>query len=164
MRQQTKKYQKSQKEIHRELDATDRGRSRKKQGQDTLRAAPQTASSTDSRDPSSCKHAGDKLQPPTKMESDRGARQDTIWRLSGSHQILHQHASPSHANHWGGRKCPFWLEEWQQIPKNGDLKKCKDCRGITLLSTPGKVLYHILLERLKKAFNILNNIWKTKNN
>ncbi len=78
MKQQRKNYQKSQKEIHRELDTTDRGRSRKKQGQDTLRAAPQTASSTDSRDPSSCKHAGVKLQPLTKMESDRGARQDAI--------------------------------------------------------------------------------------
>lgn len=38
-----------------------------------------------------------------------------------------------------------------KIPKEGDLRECKNYRGIMLLSTPGKVLNRILLERLQKA-------------
>lgn len=38
-----------------------------------------------------------------------------------------------------------------KIPKKGDLRQCKNYEGIMLLSTPGKVLNHILLERLQKG-------------
>ena len=38
-----------------------------------------------------------------------------------------------------------------KIPKKGDLRECKNYRGIMLLSTPGKVLNRIILERLQKA-------------
>lgn len=38
-----------------------------------------------------------------------------------------------------------------KIPKKGDLRECKNYRGIMALSTPGKVLNHILLERLQKC-------------
>ena len=38
-----------------------------------------------------------------------------------------------------------------KIRKKGDLRECKNYRGIMLLSTPGKVLNRILLERLQKA-------------
>ena len=34
-------------------------------------------------------------------------------------------------------------------PKEGNLKDCKNWRGITLLSIPGKVFNRILLERMK---------------
>ena len=36
-----------------------------------------------------------------------------------------------------------------KLPKKGDLSQCKNCRGIMLLSTPSKVLGHIILKRLK---------------
>ena len=38
-----------------------------------------------------------------------------------------------------------------KLPKKGDLRDCSNYRGIMLLSTPGKVLNRILLERLKEA-------------
>ena len=47
-------------------------------------------------------------------------------------------------------------EDWKhghiiKLPKKGNLKECKNWRGITLLSIPGKVLNRILLERMKTA-------------
>ena len=38
-----------------------------------------------------------------------------------------------------------------KLPKNGDFRDCSNYRGIMLLSTPGKVLNRILLERMKEA-------------
>ena len=38
-----------------------------------------------------------------------------------------------------------------KLPKKGDLRDCINYRGIMLLSTPGKVLNRILLERMKDA-------------
>ena len=37
------------------------------------------------------------------------------------------------------------------IPKKGDLSRCDNFRGITLLSVPGKVLNRIILERMKEV-------------
>ena len=44
--------------------------------------------------------------------------------------------------------------EWKEgylikIPKKGDLSRCDNYRGITLLSVPGKVLNRLILERMK---------------
>ena len=44
-------------------------------------------------------------------------------------------------------------KDWKQghiikLPKKGDLRECKNYRGITLLSVPGKVLNRILLDRI----------------
>ena len=44
--------------------------------------------------------------------------------------------------------------EWKEgylikIPKKGDLSRCDNFRGITLLSVPGKVLNRIILEWMK---------------
>ena len=44
--------------------------------------------------------------------------------------------------------------EWKEgylikIPKKGDLSRCDNYRGITLLSVPGKILNRIILERIK---------------
>ena len=55
----------------------------------------------------------------------------------------------------------IWEEEevpaqWKEgiiikLPKKGDLRDCSNYRGIMLLSTPGKVLNRILLERMKES-------------
>ncbi|CAH8633484.1 unnamed protein product [Schistosoma curassoni] len=55
----------------------------------------------------------------------------------------------------------IWEEEqvsmdWKEghlvkIPKKGDLSKCENYRGITLLSIPGKVFNRLLLNRMKDA-------------
>ena len=37
------------------------------------------------------------------------------------------------------------------LPKKGDLTKCENWRGITLISIPSKILGHILIERIKKG-------------
>ena len=36
-----------------------------------------------------------------------------------------------------------------KLPKKGDLSKCANYRGISLLSVPGKVFNRILLDRMK---------------
>ncbi|VDP56156.1 unnamed protein product [Schistosoma curassoni] len=38
-----------------------------------------------------------------------------------------------------------------KIPKKGNLSKCENYRGITLLSIPGKVFNRVLLNRMKDA-------------
>ncbi|VDP73087.1 unnamed protein product [Schistosoma curassoni] len=38
-----------------------------------------------------------------------------------------------------------------KIPKKGDVSKCENHRGITLMSVPGKVLNKVLLNRMKDA-------------
>ena len=52
---------------------------------------------------------------------------------------------------WDTNEIP---DDWKEgylikLPKKGDLKECKNWRGIMLLSTAGKVLNRIILERLK---------------
>ena len=37
------------------------------------------------------------------------------------------------------------------LPKKGDLSDCNNCRGITLLSVPGKIFCSILLNRIRSA-------------
>ena len=48
------------------------------------------------------------------------------------------------------------LAQWKdgiiiKLSRKGDLRDCSNYRGIMLLSTPGKVLNRILLERMKEA-------------
>ena len=52
---------------------------------------------------------------------------------------------------WEKLKIPAeWKEGYLiKIPKKGDLSRCDNFRGITLLSVPGKVLNIIILERMK---------------
>ena len=38
-----------------------------------------------------------------------------------------------------------------KIPKKGDLSDCKNCRGITLLSVPGKIFCSILHNRIRSV-------------
>jgi hypothetical protein len=54
---------------------------------------------------------------------------------------------------WKEEKIP---EEWEKgliikIPKKGDLSNCNNWRGITLLSTPSKVLTRIILNRIQNT-------------
>ena len=48
------------------------------------------------------------------------------------------------------------LAQWKEgtiikLPKKGDLRDCRNYRGIMPLSMPGKVLNRVLLERMKEA-------------
>ncbi|VDP61499.1 unnamed protein product [Schistosoma curassoni] len=54
---------------------------------------------------------------------------------------------------WEEEQVPMdWKEGYLiKIPKKGDLSKCKNYRGITLLSIPGKVFNRLLLNRMKDA-------------
>jgi len=56
---------------------------------------------------------------------------------------------------WDAEEVP---QEWKdgyivKLPKKGDLRECKNYRGITLLSVPAKVFNRIILERLKEAID-----------
>jgi hypothetical protein len=42
-----------------------------------------------------------------------------------------------------------------KIPKKGNLEECKNYRGITLLSIPGKVFNRIILERMKETVDTM---------
>ncbi|CAH8678058.1 unnamed protein product [Schistosoma haematobium] len=54
---------------------------------------------------------------------------------------------------WEEEQVPMdWKEgHLVKIPKKGDLSKCENYRGITLLSIPGKVFNRVLLNRMKDA-------------
>ncbi|CAH8462687.1 unnamed protein product [Schistosoma guineensis] len=54
---------------------------------------------------------------------------------------------------WEEEQAPMdWKEgHLVKIPKKGDLSKCENYRGITLLSIPGKVFNRVLLNRMKDA-------------
>ncbi|VDO61815.1 unnamed protein product, partial [Schistosoma curassoni] len=54
---------------------------------------------------------------------------------------------------WEEEQVPMDWEEGHliKIPKKGDLSKCENYRGITLLSVPGKVFDRVLMNRMKDA-------------
>ena len=54
---------------------------------------------------------------------------------------------------WEKEEVPAQLKEGIiiKLPKKGDLRDCSNYRGIMILSTPGKVLNSVLLERMKEA-------------
>nr|XP_021199035.2 LINE-1 retrotransposable element ORF2 protein [Helicoverpa armigera] len=61
--------------------------------------------------------------------------------------------TPLLQNIWSAEKLP---DDWNKgllitVPKKGDLSECGNWRGITLLSTPSKVLCQIILDRLSGA-------------
>ena len=54
---------------------------------------------------------------------------------------------------WEKKEVPA---QWKEgiiikLPKKGDLVGCSNYRGITLLSTPGKILRRVLLEKMKEV-------------
>jgi len=53
---------------------------------------------------------------------------------------------------WREQEVPDdWKKGIVKLPKKGNLSDCNNWRGITLLSTPGKVLTRALLNRLQNA-------------
>nr|CAH8838951.1 unnamed protein product [Trichobilharzia regenti] len=56
---------------------------------------------------------------------------------------------------WEEGKVPTdWRKGYlAKLPKKGDLRLCKNWRGIMLLSTPSKILSRIILERIKDALD-----------
>ena len=41
-----------------------------------------------------------------------------------------------------------------ELPKKGDLQHCDNCRGITLISEPGKIFCRVLLNRIEGAIDV----------
>src|SRR6218665_2086785 len=49
-------------------------------------------------------------------------------------------------------------KEWRNgiiipLPKKGDIRECSNWRGITLLSTPGKIMARVILNRMRNAID-----------
>ena len=80
----------------------------------------------------------------------------TRWDTSRSHQSRHRDSRPDAIQPLqqdlgeGGGTGPVEGRN-HQAAKKGDLRDCSSYQGIMLLSTPGKVLNRILLERMKEA-------------
>ena len=105
---------------------------------------------------------------PTKEEINKAIRQQRSGKAAGpdnipaealkadagvSADILH----PFFEHLWETESVP---EEWKEgylvkIPKKGDLSRCGNYRGITLLSIPGKILNRIILNRIKDKVDLL---------
>ncbi|VDP87756.1 unnamed protein product [Schistosoma mattheei] len=95
------------------------------------------------------------------MTGEKAAREgimrqlyDAIKKLSGNHRKPERPMKKRKANKiWDEEQVPTdWKEEHLiKIPKKGDLSKCEDYRGITLLSIPGKVCNWVLLNRMKDS-------------
>ncbi|KAJ8371412.1 hypothetical protein SKAU_G00114400 [Synaphobranchus kaupii] len=103
-------------------------------------------------------------KPPTKIEVRKASKALRAGKAEGPDEIPAEtlradiETSTNMLHHlmqaiWEEEKVPL---DWRdgnivKIPKKGDLRECKNYRGIMLLSTPGKVLNHILLGRLEKT-------------
>ena len=85
------------------------------------------------------KAAGPDLIPPEALKAD----------VMGTADVLH----PLFRKIWTQGTFPMdWKEgHLVKIPKKGDLSKCGNYRGITLLSVPGKVFNRVVLNRIKNA-------------
>ena len=89
------------------------------------------------------KAAGPDGIPPEALKADIDTSTEILYSLLGKI--------------WNEEKIP---QDWKDghvvvLPKKGDLSQCKNYRGIMLLSTPGKVLNKIILERMKKTVDKL---------
>ena len=83
------------------------------------------------------KAAGPDGIPPEAIKTDLSTSTEMLYELFGKI--------------WETNEVP---DDWKEgylikLPKKGDLRECKNWRGIMLLSTAGKVLNRIILERLK---------------
>ncbi|CAH8493033.1 unnamed protein product [Schistosoma haematobium] len=104
------------------------------------------------------------VNPPTTEEIRMAVRQTKNWKAAGPDNIPAE-ALKSDIEATTSMLYPLlkkiWEEEqvlmdWKEghlvkIPKKGDLSKCENYRGITLLSIPGKVFNRLLLNRMKDA-------------
>jgi len=75
--------------------------------------------------------------PPEALKADISVTTDILYEMFG--------------RVWESEEIPA---DWKhgyiiKMPKKGDMKECKNWRGITLLSIPGKVFNRVILERMK---------------
>lgn len=85
------------------------------------------------------KAAGPDSIPAEALKADPDAMAETLYPLFG--KIWEEEEIPTD-----------WKESYIiKLPKKGDLSKCSNYRGITLLSVPGKVFNRVILERMKDA-------------
>ena len=94
-----------------------------------------------------------------KMKNNKAAGPDNIpaEALKAGTETTVELLHPLFENIWKTEKIPTqWKEGFLiKLPKKGDLSRCANYRGITLLSVPGKVFNRILLERMKVAVDPL---------
>ncbi|VDP60306.1 unnamed protein product [Schistosoma curassoni] len=90
--------------------------------------------------------------PPTIDETSMAIRQIKSGKAAGPDNIPEE-ALKADVAIWDGGKVPTdWKERLlNKIPKECDLSKCENYRGITLLSIPGKVFNRVLLNRMKDS-------------
>lgn len=106
------------------------------------------------------------VEPPTKEEITTAIKQTKTAKAAGPDGIPPEALKcdvpasveilfPLFEKIWKEETFP---EEWKdghliKLPKKGDLSKCENYRGITLLSIPGKILNRIILSRMKDAID-----------
>lgn len=85
------------------------------------------------------KAAGPDNIPPEALKADVNTSTDMLYSLFG--------------RIWEDEKTPTeWAEgHIVKLPKKGDLRKCNNYRGITLLSVPSKIFNRVILNRLQEA-------------
>jgi hypothetical protein len=104
------------------------------------------------------------LDPPTKFETRLTLTQLKNGNAAGlddinpevlnvDPEITVEMLDPLSEKIWKEEKIP---EEWEEeliikIPKKGDLSNCNNGRGITLLSTPSKILTRVILNRTQNT-------------
>ena len=85
-------------------------------------------------------------------EKWEGPGRDTSRSRQSRHRDSYQHAlQPLQQDLGDGGTGSVERRNHHQAAKKGDLKDCSSYRGIMLLSTSGKVLNGVLLERMKEA-------------
>ncbi|VDP86260.1 unnamed protein product [Schistosoma mattheei] len=102
------------------------------------------------------------LNPPTTQEIRMAIRQIKSGKAAGPDSILAEALKsdievttnmlhPLLKKIWEEEQVPMDWKEGHliKIPKEGDLRKCENYRGITLLSVKGKVFNRVLLNRMK---------------
>ena len=88
-----------------------------------------------------------------KLRNGKAAGPDSIpaEALKTDTETMEEMLHPLFKKIWEEESIP---SEWKEgylvkLPKKGDLSNCANYRGITLLSTPGKIFYRIILDRMK---------------
>lgn len=85
------------------------------------------------------KAAGPDNIPPEALKVDINTSTDMLYSLFG--RIWNEEKTPTE-----------WAEgHIVKLPKKGDLRKCNNYRGITLLSVPSKIFNRVILNRLQEA-------------
>ena len=90
-----------------------------------------------------------------QLRNGKSAGPDTIpaEALKADERTTVEMLHPLFQDIWQEEDIPLeWKEGYLiKLPKKGDLSSCSNYRGITLLSTPGKVFNRVLLNRMKDA-------------